>query len=117
MPEWTKARWCWFDDCCACTIRGHVAAAPPTSVMNSRRFMARCSRPEPKQFFTKGPRGNSRGRPGPRARPRQVCSFFDDGSTATGEACPKGAKKRTHAPQLESLFNHLVGEGKERGRY
>jgi len=30
--------------CCARAASGHVPAAPPRSVMNSRRFTARCSR-------------------------------------------------------------------------
>jgi hypothetical protein len=27
-----------IDDCCACAAIGHATTAPPTSVMNSRRF-------------------------------------------------------------------------------
>jgi hypothetical protein len=27
-----------IDDCCARVVNGHAAAAPPSSVMNSRRF-------------------------------------------------------------------------------
>ena len=29
-------------DCCARAVSGHVIAAPPSSVMNSRRFIAQC---------------------------------------------------------------------------
>src|SRR6516162_8646742 len=31
-----------FAECCALAASGHAAAAPPTSVMKSRRFTARC---------------------------------------------------------------------------
>ena len=38
--------------CCARATIGHAAAAPPSSVMNSRRFMARPLRPEAPHYHT-----------------------------------------------------------------
>jgi hypothetical protein len=35
------------DRCCARAARGHATAAPPSSVMNSRRFMLNIAGPPP----------------------------------------------------------------------
>jgi hypothetical protein len=41
-----------FAACCARAANGHAAAAPPSSVMNSRRFTAQCLRASERQDST-----------------------------------------------------------------
>src|SRR5262249_25350137 len=112
-----------FATCCARAASGHAAAAPPTSVMNSRRFIIALT-PNPSiHGLTIAGQAVQRSKTGPlmSALGQKQRSLLGRGGGACPlllqyRTCPCGAVERRFVPKPDicsaancSLFDHLVG--------
>src|SRR5947209_651804 len=93
-------------DCCPRAPRGHVAAAPPSRVMNARRLMGRLS-PEPSE--------KSQGRKQPTTYHLAVSEDIETAQEKKARRFDSPAKPRPGRPLLQGWLETDVNSPKRRG--